>query len=85
MSVFLMGCYDTVTMKWVTVAKCGNGHDDKALAKLQKKLKVTKIAKVISIVLLKFIVQCMDAKMNCNVEENVEENFEGNIEEIVDC
>ena len=46
MSVFLMGCFDPKKDKWVTVAKCGNGHDDKALAKIQKQLKVTKIGKV---------------------------------------
>ena len=46
MSVFLMGCYDPSTSKWVTVAKCGNGHDDNALAKIQKELKVSKISKV---------------------------------------
>jgi len=45
MSVFLMGCFDPKKDKWVTVAKCGNGHDDKALAKIQKQLKVTKIGK----------------------------------------
>ena len=46
MSVFLMGCFDPRKDRWVTVAKCGNGHDDKALAKIQKQLKVTKIGKV---------------------------------------
>ncbi len=46
MSVFLMGCYNPATKKWVTVAKCGNGHDDKMIGKLQKQLKVKKIKKV---------------------------------------
>ena len=46
MSVFLMGCFDSSQKKWVTVAKCGNGHDDGALAEIQKQLKVKKISKV---------------------------------------
>ena len=46
MSVFLMGCYDEARQIWVTVAKCGNGHDDATLKKLQKQLKMDKIAKV---------------------------------------
>ena len=46
MSVFLMGCYDPVMKKWVTVAKCGNGHDDNMIAKLQDELDVNKISKV---------------------------------------
>ncbi|XP_057303420.1 DNA ligase 3-like isoform X2 [Hydractinia symbiolongicarpus] len=45
MSVFLMGCYDDKKDTWVTVAKCGNGHDDDTLKKLQKQLKMTKISK----------------------------------------
>lgn len=49
MSVFLMGCYDDKKDTWVTVAKCGNGHDDNTLKKLQKQLKMTKISKVESL------------------------------------
>ena len=46
MSVFLMGCYDEARGIWVTVAKCGNGHDDDTLKKLQKQLQMEKISKV---------------------------------------
>ena len=46
MSVFLMGCYDESRGIWVTVTKCGNGHDDDTLKKLQKELKMQKISKV---------------------------------------
>eukprot|EP00795_Rhopilema_esculentum_P007182 gene7182-12852_t len=45
MSVFLMGCYNPAGKKWVTVAKCGNGHDDSTILRLQKELKVKKISK----------------------------------------
>ena len=46
MSVFLMGVYDKVRDKFCTVAKCGNGHDDATLARLQKELDMVKISKV---------------------------------------
>ena len=46
MSVFLMGVYDRSCDKFRTVAKCGNGHDDATIMKLQKELDVTKISKV---------------------------------------
>ena len=46
MSVFLMGVYDKTRDKFCTVAKCGNGHDDATLAKLQKELDMVKISKV---------------------------------------
>ena len=46
MSVFLMGLYDKSCDKFRTVAKCGNGHDDATLAKLQKELDMVKISKV---------------------------------------
>ena len=46
MSVFLMGVYDKAREKFCTVAKCGNGHDDATLAKLQKELDMVKISKV---------------------------------------
>ena len=46
MSVFLMGLYDKSCDKFRTVAKCGNGHDDATLTKLQKELKMVKISKV---------------------------------------
>ena len=39
MSIFLMGCYNSQTKKFVTVTKCGNGFDDKKLDSLQKELK----------------------------------------------
>ncbi|XP_028393630.1 DNA ligase 3-like [Dendronephthya gigantea] len=45
MSVFLMGTYNKFTKKWCTVAKCGNGHDDKTLEKINKELQVVKISK----------------------------------------
>ena len=46
MSVFLMGTYNQFTKRWCTVAKCGNGHDDKTLEKINKELQVVKISKV---------------------------------------
>ena len=46
MSVFLMGVYDRSCDKFRTVAKCGNGHDDATIMKLQKELDITKISKV---------------------------------------
>ena len=46
MSVFLMGTYNEFTKQWCTVAKCGNGHDDKTLEKINKELQVIKISKV---------------------------------------
>ena len=46
MSVFLMGVYDDSCDKWKTVCKCGNGHDDATIMKLQKQLKMKKINKV---------------------------------------
>ena len=45
MSVFLMGVFDETTKRWLTVTKVGNGHDDKTLEKINKKLKVVKISK----------------------------------------
>ncbi|EDV23892.1 uncharacterized protein TRIADDRAFT_57566 [Trichoplax adhaerens] len=45
MSVFLMGTYDERSGRWRTVAKCGNGHDDKTLDKINKELSVVKISK----------------------------------------
>ena len=46
MSVFLMGVYDKSRDKFCTVAKCGNGHDDSTIARLQKELDMVKISKV---------------------------------------
>ena len=46
MSVFLMGVYDKSRDKFCTVAKCGNGHDDATLSRLQKELDMVKISKV---------------------------------------
>ena len=48
MSVFLMGVYDKSCQKWRTVCKCGNGHDDATLIRLQKELKMVKIGKVLT-------------------------------------
>lgn len=45
MSVFLMGVHDPKTDTWRTVTKVGNGHDDNALDKINKNLKVVKISK----------------------------------------
>ncbi|XP_074625585.1 DNA ligase 3-like isoform X2 [Acropora palmata] len=45
MSIFLMGVWDPATKQWCTVAKCGNGHDDKTIEKLNKQLKMKKISK----------------------------------------
>ena len=52
MSVFLMGTYNHFTKQWCTVAKCGNGHDDKTLEKINKELQVVKISKVSSLIML---------------------------------
>lgn len=48
MSVFLMGCYDPKKDRYCTVTKCGNGHDDATIDKINKELKdeVVKISKV---------------------------------------
>ena len=46
MSIFLMGVWDPATKQWCTVAKCGNGHDDKTIEQLNKQLKMKKIGKV---------------------------------------
>lgn len=48
MSVFLMGCYDPKKNKFCTVTKCGNGHDDATIDKINKQMKseVDKISKV---------------------------------------
>lgn len=46
MSIFLMGVWDPDTRRWCTVARCGNGHEDKTIEKLNKELKMTKISKV---------------------------------------
>lgn len=46
MSVFLMGLYDKSRGKFCTVAKCGNGHDDATISRLQKELDMVKISKV---------------------------------------
>ena len=46
MSIFLMGVWDPDAKRWCTVARCGNGHDDKTIEKLNKELKMTKISKV---------------------------------------
>ena len=46
MSVFLMGTYDHSSDVFKTVAKCGNGHDDATIARLQTELDMVKISKV---------------------------------------
>lgn len=38
MSVFLMGVYDKEKQKFCTVTKCGNGHDDATLDRINKDL-----------------------------------------------
>ena len=45
MSVFLMGVYDQSCDKFRTVCKCGNGHDDATIQRLQTELKMVKISK----------------------------------------
>jgi DNA ligase-3 len=45
MSVFLMGVYDEANDVFRTVCKCGNGHDDSTIMKLQKELDMVKISK----------------------------------------
>ncbi|CAI8051017.1 DNA ligase 3 [Geodia barretti] len=45
MSVFLMGVYDKSCDRFRTVAKCGNGHDDAKIEKLQTELDMVKISK----------------------------------------
>ena len=46
MSVFLMGVYDKSCDRFRTVAKCGNGHDDTTIERLQTELDMVKISKV---------------------------------------
>ena len=46
MSVFLMGVYDKSCDRFRTVAKCGNGHDDATIERLQTELDMVKISKV---------------------------------------
>ena len=46
MSVFLMGVYDKSCDRFRTVAKCGNGHDDATIMRLQDELDMVKISKV---------------------------------------
>lgn len=46
MSVFLMGVYDGLCGLFKTVAKCGNGHDDATISRLQQELDMVKISKV---------------------------------------
>ena len=46
MSVFLMGVFDKSCDKWRTVCKCGNGHNDATIQRLQTQLKMVKIGKV---------------------------------------
>jgi len=41
-----MGVWDPTTKQWCTVAKCGNGHDDKTIEKLNRELQMKKISKV---------------------------------------
>ncbi|XP_078374052.1 DNA ligase 3-like isoform X2 [Oculina patagonica] len=45
MSIFLMGVWDPASKQWCTVAKCGNGHDDKTIERLNRELKMKKISK----------------------------------------
>lgn len=45
MSIFLMGCFNPNTSRWCTVTKCGGGHDDATLARLQNELDMVKISK----------------------------------------
>jgi len=52
MSVFLMGVYDKSCDQWRTVAKCGNGHDDATLERLQDEIDVIKISKVTNITIV---------------------------------
>ena len=37
-SVWLMGCYDTVARRWCTVTKVGNRFNDDRVASLQKEM-----------------------------------------------
>lgn len=39
MSVFLMGVYDEEHDRFVTVCKCGNGHDDATLDLINMQLR----------------------------------------------
>ena len=45
MSVFLMGVYDSSCDQFRTVCKCGNGHDDATIQRLQTELDMVKISK----------------------------------------
>ena len=44
------GVWDPDTKRWCTVAKCGNGHGDKTIEKLNKE-QMTKISKVFRVFL----------------------------------
>lgn len=44
-SIFLMGCFDPSSKRWVTVTKVHGGHDDATLARLQTELKMVEINK----------------------------------------
>ncbi|OQR77067.1 DNA ligase 3-like [Tropilaelaps mercedesae] len=50
MSIFLMGCYNPSTGRWVTVTKVHGGHDDATLERLQKELKMKKISKNVELI-----------------------------------
>ena len=69
MSVFLMGVWDPASKQWCTVAKCGNGHDDKTIERLNRELKMKKISKVCGEVL----VTKTDTKGVSTVEETLKE------------
>ena len=56
MSIFLMGVYDPDSRQWRTVAKCGNGHDDKTIEKLNRELPMKKISKVTGVLRFLFLV-----------------------------
>ena len=59
MSVFLMGVYDKSCDRFRTVAKCGNGHDDATITRLQHELDMVKISKVPTEPTLHVHVHCM--------------------------
>uniref|UniRef100_A0A914RKD8 ATP-dependent DNA ligase family profile domain-containing protein n=1 Tax=Parascaris equorum TaxID=6256 RepID=A0A914RKD8_PAREQ len=54
MSVFLMGVYDETSNVFLTVTKCGNGHDDATLDRINKELQPM-VGSWLFIVLLIFV------------------------------
>lgn len=64
MSVFLMGVYDEASNVFLTVTKCGNGHDDATLDRINKELQ-PRVGSLLIIVLLIFVLGELSEVGNC--------------------